>query len=118
MRKFKFVGDPHGYNNVPIFGNTYNENESFTILNTRTIVEWLEFYPEDWEEVFSPWISVNDRLPSKQDFYLVIAPKSFPKNCTMLIAEFYEDNNTFYSESGDNSLEDVTYWMPLPEPPK
>lgn len=63
------------------------------------------------------WISVNDRLPEKQGHFLVIAPKSFPKNCIMVVAEFYDDNNTFYSESSDYPMPDVTHWMPLPEPP-
>lgn len=71
------------------------------------------------------WISVSERLPvcqpKKLCHCLVIAPKSFPKNCEVVVAEFYDDNNTFYSESGDNPMEDVTHWMYVPElpsPPK
>lgn len=71
------------------------------------------------------WVSVNDRLPvcqpEKLCHCLVIAPRSFPKNCEVVVAEFYDDNNTFYSESGDNPMEDVTHWMYVPElpsPPK
>ncbi len=64
------------------------------------------------------WISVEERLPTKFTSYLVWAPKSFPKNSYCVVAEFYDDNNTFYSESSDEPMEDVTHWMPLPEPPK
>lgn len=63
------------------------------------------------------WIKCTDRLPEKQGHFLVIAPKSFPKNCIMVVAEFYDDNHIFYSESGDNPMEDVTYWCELPETP-
>ena len=64
------------------------------------------------------WIKVEDRLPTMQGHYLVATPHSFPKNYRGQICEFYEDNNTFYSESSDSPIEDATYWLPLMEPPK
>jgi hypothetical protein len=63
------------------------------------------------------WISVNDRLPENQGHFLVIAPKSFPKNCVVVVAEFYDDNNMFYSESGDFPMTDVTFWSEIPKLP-
>ena len=65
-----------------------------------------------------PWISVEDRLPREQGYYLVIAPKSFPKNCEAVVTEFYEDNHLFYSEAFEEPLLDATHWMKIPEPPK
>ena len=65
----------------------------------------------------SGWINCNNELPKKQGHYLVYAPLSFPKNCKCVVAEFYDDNNTFYSESSDMPMEDVTHWMPLPNYP-
>ena len=59
------------------------------------------------------WISVEDELPEEQGYYLVIAPHSFPKNCNVVVAEFYEDNKTFYSESSDSPIEDATHWRPI-----
>ena len=59
------------------------------------------------------WIPVEEELPENQGHYLVIAPKSFPKNCEVMIAEFYEDNQTFYCEYSDFPLEDVTNWRPI-----
>jgi hypothetical protein len=70
------------------------------------------------EELIMEWISVNDRLPEKQGHFLVIAPQSFPKNCVVVVAEFYDDNSTFYSESGDFPMTDVTYWSQIPQLPK
>ena len=59
------------------------------------------------------WISVEDELPEEQGYYLVIAPHSFPKNCNVVVAEFYEDNKTFYSESSDSPITDATHWRPI-----
>lgn len=59
------------------------------------------------------WISVKDRLPEKDGSYLVWAPLSFPKNSRCVVAEFYDDNNTFYSESSDSPMPDVTHWAHL-----
>jgi len=69
-------------------------------------------------EARQKWISVEDGLPEQQCHCLVWAPKSFPKNTKHVVAEFYDDNQTFYSESSDESMPDVTYWMPLPTPPE
>ena len=59
------------------------------------------------------WISVEEELPEEQGYYLVIAPHSFPKNCNVVVAEFYEDNKTFYSESSDSPITDATHWRPI-----
>lgn len=64
---------------------------------------------QEYEEKLR-WIPVEEKLPEKQGHYLVKAPKSFPKNCIVVVAEFYEDNNTFYSESSDCPIEDATHW--------
>ena len=61
--------------------------------------------------------SVSEKLPDKDGSYLVFAPRSFPKNSRFMVAEFYDDNNTFYSESSDSPLPDVTYWAYLPAEP-
>ena len=68
---------------------------------------------KDGVEFAQRWISVEDELPEEQGYYLVIAPHSFPKNCNVVVAEFYEDNKTFYSESSDSPIEDATHWRPI-----
>ena len=62
------------------------------------------------------WIPVEEEKPKEQGHYLVIAPKSFPKNCKVVVAEFYEDNQMFYSESSDCPIPDVTHWRPIEYP--
>ena len=64
------------------------------------------------------WISINERLPEKDGSYLVWAPESFPKNSRCVVSEFYNDNNKFYSESGEYVMSDVTHWCNLPDDPK
>ena len=59
------------------------------------------------------WIPVEEELPITQGHYFVIAPESFPKNCKVVVAEFYEDNQIFYSESSDCPMLDVTHWRPI-----
>lgn len=54
------------------------------------------------------WISIKDRLPEKH-----IGVYAYDKNHGMLIMSFdgkwFSDHNNIY--------DDVTHWMPLPEPP-
>jgi len=61
-------------------------------------------------EYANKWIPIVKEKPEKQGIYLVKCKKSFPKNCDVVVAEFYEDNQTFYSESSDSPINDVTHW--------
>ena len=65
----------------------------------------------------SEWISVEDRLPSKGDVVMVY------REAGTIPGSFYIDTGAygFYVDEvwGDreNDNWNVTYWMPLPEPP-
>ena len=56
------------------------------------------------------WIKVSDRLPENEGYYLVKVRHSFPKNCKMLVAEYYN------SEAFENSMDDVTHWAEITPP--
>ncbi len=84
-------------------------------VDIKRIHQLMDDYAEDQK---SSWIDVNDRLPENQGYYLVYCPTSFPKNCRCVVAEFYEDNQTFYGEAFENAIDDGTHWMPLLNPPK
>jgi hypothetical protein len=56
------------------------------------------------------WIPVEEALPTEQGHYLVKVKYSFPKNCNVLVAEFYDDRETFYCECNEKPLKDVTHW--------
>ena len=67
------------------------------------------------------WISVEDRLPEVHGKYLVRVPSKRVgcEHCIWLIG--YSPKFGFYDadpEWGDIPVDDVTHWMPLPQPPK
>ena len=78
------------------------------------------------------WISVKDRLPEEDGSYLVYS-NSFGNHKSVKLRWFAKDaemagaydiagqKNVWYlydSECGYISINSVTHWMPLPEPPK
>ena len=62
------------------------------------------------------WISVKERLPKEYGQYLIYCPRTFPKNCPFLSANYYDDNNKFYCDAFEAVHEDVTHWMEIPTP--
>lgn len=78
------------------------------------------------------WISVKDRLPNKDGAYLVatngvsglqnVKTRWFTKDGEMVDAyDLAGQKDVWYlydSECGYVSINSVTHWMPLPEPPK
>ena len=58
------------------------------------------------------WIPVKERLPSNGDFVLVADSRESYANC------FGFDCGWWYIDGYRMSLEEVTHWMPLPEPPE
>ena len=74
------------------------------------------------------WISVDDRLPDKTGKYLAvkkrIAPDDFGGNRTdiVIICFFVDDGFRMPIHIPDwinkKINEEVTHWMPLPQPPK
>ena len=63
----------------------------------------------------SDWISVEDRLPDSEGYYLVYSPAYYGVRGMDYIREahgfvWYTDENS--PTSGN------THWMPLPEPPE
>ena len=61
------------------------------------------------------WIPVTERLPEKGGNYLCIVKSSLFRGATYQTILGY-DKAGFYD--GCIFVEDVTHWMPLPEPPK
>ena len=86
------------------FRNIYKEG-------MRTGIRWYRSQIEDQEQ----WIDVNERFPEKQGHYFVKVLNSYPKNCDVIVCEFYEDNKTFYGESCDSPIYDPLMWMEIPK---
>ncbi len=63
------------------------------------------------------WISVKDRLPKEDGFYLVYIVANFnPENKQMITLYFSGLSKRFIY--GSDEIFTVTHWMSLPEPPK
>jgi hypothetical protein len=67
----------------------------------------------------SEWISVEERLPDKWGKYLAYRKCHFAPHVDIIR---YDTNRSvwcfFDNEWGDCEVNDITHWMPLPEPPK
>lgn len=63
----------------------------------------------------SPWISVKDRLPERGVFVAVYYGNFIGElvDTFMWDGECWRNANAFIEDS-----ENITHWMPLPEPPK
>lgn len=68
------------------------------------------------------WISVEDRLPEDDGDVLAIVSGYPTPNITledvMVVAAFCEGEGWYIGEYPDWDNPIITYWMPLPEPPK
>ena len=65
------------------------------------------------------WISVKDRLPAIGQNVLVWDGNTNLDNIpTYELAKYLSFNNGNFFISGPYSLQAITHWMPLPEPPK
>ena len=56
------------------------------------------------------WISVDDRLPKKDEIVIICTDKNFIYAGELVGDTWFLDN--------DSWTETVTHWMPLPQPPK
>ena len=68
------------------------------------------------------WISVDDRLPNSNGFYIVWRPHFYPDFGMPAIC-YFDGTDTWHDSYGvDYSRtlcsNGITHWMPLPEPPK
>tara|TARA_R100001377_G_scaffold68840_1_gene44102 strand:+ start:588 stop:914 length:327 start_codon:yes stop_codon:yes gene_type:complete len=81
------------------------------ILDTADIVNKLNQY----ESILADWISVEDRLPNSElgEWVLVCAGGAI--NCMGYINHTFD--HWIYSPNHNIAIDDVTHWMPLPEPP-
>lgn len=71
----------------------------------------------------SEWISVKDRLPENEDEYVLAIASGRPKENIIwqdaYVFAYYSPESGWYSdEYPEYEGFEVTYWTPLPEPPK
>lgn len=93
-------------------------------------IEELQKQRDEWEshaalaESFAQgWIPVTERLPNCNGCYLVWRPHFFGGEIGMPSICYFDGSNTWHDSYGVDferilHPEEVTHWMPLPEPPK
>ena len=68
------------------------------------------------------WISVKDRLPESDELVLVLVDGKPTRNITLVgayeLANYDKEEGWFLEMWPEWEGAKVTYWMPLPEPPK
>ena len=100
------------------------------IYGIETVLEYAENLPTT--DAVQEWISVKDRLPEKDGAYLVTT-NSFGDLQSVKFRWFAKDGENvdaydlagqkdvwylYDSECGYVSINSVTHWMPIPQPPK
>src|SRR4051812_39210431 len=99
------------------------------VMNRRKIMNHNDTHIEPYKEIvrvtekcdMSQWISVKDRMPEREqkiiftdgnivEYGALDKIYYYKKECRFYIAELWNENNYI--------LDNVTHWMPLPEPPK
>ena len=100
--------------------------------HTATEMAYKNGYAKGYDDGTPKWISVKDRLPEQDGKYLVF--EQIGGRTVTSVLRFAKDarkvdrydfkgrwKNAWYeydSEWGHYTVDSVTHWMPLPEPPK
>ena len=98
---------------------------------TNMVCEVFDYIPKRWfdendEEIIYPpnhyemrWISVKDRIPTKDDSYILRTKYTYKKGVSSY-REFYGESVGYLSSFSDSFSSDeiestgVTHWMPMP----
>lgn len=71
----------------------------------------------DYKHPMTEWISVKDRLPSKNDYVLLYdSSLDLVHEGKLRDGDFYYSERSGYSKDVGDGCE-ITHWMPLPEAP-
>lgn len=82
----------------------------------------IEKLVDDVEDVIAngvtvqQWIPVSERLPKPFVTVLVHIPTESP--CPTVVWGFLTDSGLWHANFFDREKDEVTHWMPLPQPPK
>ena len=99
-----------------LLNNAADAIERLADENTRLVTtanELSKMYDKLVDEMPDGWIPVTERLPDKGRTVLIYSPKG-----GVAEGKFHDDGWTQYRWSAKMWKDEVTHWMPLPEPPK
>lgn len=79
--------------------------------------QWLDLMSEFADQFKPKWIPVSERLPEYGERVLCFTIHGSIPVC--YLGYYYDDNGKFVlAYNGTDVVDNVTHWMPLPEPPK
>lgn len=67
-------------------------------------------------KIVPKWIPTSERLPEESRHYLIYVIGGEFKQWSMVTMAYY--HKRFYYDNMEDNFDQVTHWMPLPEPPK
>lgn len=91
------------------YGESHLNTSNIPRHDSAEACDFAKYYFDRMTE----WIPVEEELPKEQGHYFVKVKNSFPKNCDVIVCEFYEDNKKFYCEFSDSVVHDAIAWRPI-----
>ena len=89
------------------------------ILNNLRNAPITVSYEEPTVEVVQEWISVKDRLPDMNEEVFAVYKNSLFENGPKFTKVLHRESKHWVGRNGYRYLyENITHWMPLPQPPK
>ncbi len=76
------------------------------------------------------WISVKDRLPNNNELVIAYGKKETDSEKDVWLVTFYKEviekcgdhkkniSDQYWEKTNGYDVDEVTHWMPLPQPPK
>lgn len=102
---------------INLWNNRHVPLQNYDPLCTNELIKCQKAYndlQEKYEKLISPWISVNTQLPQEcEDILICNDEKKVSFGVYYGNIGFLMTNGEHYQDHGN-----VTYWKPLPEPPK
>jgi hypothetical protein len=98
---------------VNVFGEQSSVSKALVTFDSPLVEEQRETQDNNG------WVSVNERLPEERFMAVLIFNASLPHymQCVQQAA-WFQQTGTFKIEATGEHTNDVTHWMPLPQPPK
>ena len=87
------------------------------IVIENTSDEHIIIQAPEFNYIFNKWISVKDKLPKVDEIVLIYTPKDKVITSACINPIEYRGTFWFYPENNGWNEDEVTHWMPLPEPP-
>ena len=94
----------------------YNAYQDGYDAALNTLLDYIADMPT--APTYGQWVSVKDRLPEEQKEVLIYLPEYDSVEMAALFTIPSMNLREWEQNEGAYMLDEVSYWMPLPEPPE